>query len=78
MVLLAFFPEVIDLGLTSQHSFVTYGPSHNQSLGFHADDSEVTFNFRLGGDFIGSDLISRSALFWAYANISHVRRTHRD
>lgn len=69
----AFFPEVVDSGLTSQHSFfVTYGPSHNRSLGFHADDSEVTFNFCLGGNFIGSDLY-----FQGRRCFEHMQTPHR-
>ena len=39
------------------HAFwVNYGKHTDQSLGFHADDSEVTFNFCLGDDFQGSEL----------------------
>lgn len=36
--------------------FVHYGKDSDQSLGFHADDSEITFNFCLGQDFQGSEL----------------------
>ena len=51
------FPE-LDLGLLDHHHAfsVTYGDQYNRSLGFHADDSEVTFNFCLSGDFVGSEL----------------------
>ena len=68
----AFFPEIVDSGLTSQHSFfVTYGQSHNHSLGFHADDSEVTFNFCLGGDFIGSDLYFQGRRCFGHMQTPH-------
>jgi hypothetical protein len=67
------YPEVHDEGLDHHHAFsVTYGKNHNRSLGFHADDSEVTFNFCLGGDFIGSELY-----FQGRRCFNHMQTDHR-
>lgn len=67
------FPEVRDEGVDHHHAFsVTYGDEHNRSLGFHADDSEVTFNFCVGGEFIGSDLY-----FQGRRCFNHMQTDHR-
>ena len=72
-IVLELFPEVRDGGVDHHHAFsVTYGESHNRSLGFHADDSEVTFNFCLDGDFIGSDLY-----FQGRRCFNHMQTDHR-
>lgn len=67
------FPELPVGQIDHHHAFsVTYGSNHNRSLGFHADDSEVTFNFCLGGDFIGSDLY-----FQGRRCFNHLQTPHR-
>ena len=67
------YPEVRDKNLDHHHAFsVTYGKKHNRSLGFHADDSEVTFNFCLGGNFIGSELY-----FQGRRCFNHMQTDHR-
>ena len=72
-IVLELFPEVRDGGVDHHHAFsVTYGDDHNRSLGFHADDSEVTFNFCLGGEFIGSDLY-----FQGRRCFNHMQTDHR-
>lgn len=72
-VVLELFPEVRDGGVDHHHAFsVTYGDEHNRSLGFHADDSEVTFNFCLSGEFIGSDLY-----FQGRRCFNHMQSNHR-
>jgi hypothetical protein len=50
------FPE---LGpLDHQYAFAaTYGQGLDRSLGFHADDSEITLNLCLGHDFDGGTLV---------------------
>lgn len=72
-VVLEIYPELRDGGVDHHHAFsVTYGDEHNRSLGFHADDSEVTFNFCLGGEFIGSDLY-----FQGRRCFNHMQTDHR-
>ena len=72
-IVLELFPEVRDGGVDHHHAFsVTYGDDHNRSLGFHADESEVTFNFCLGGEFIGSDLY-----FQGRRCFNHMQTDHR-
>ena len=72
-IVLELFPEIRDGGVDHHHAFsVTYGDDHNRSLGFHADDSEVTFNFCLGGEFIGSDLY-----FQGRRCFNHMQTDHR-
>ncbi len=67
------FPEVVDQGVDHHHAFtVTYGKGFNQKLGFHADDSEVTFNFCLGDSFVGSDLY-----FQGRRCFQHMQSPHR-
>jgi len=44
-------------GLDAHHSYlIEYGSELDESLAWHADDSEVTLNLCLGDDFIGSEL----------------------
>ena len=72
-VVLEIYPDLRDGGIDHHHAFsVTYGPEYNRSLGFHADDSEVTFNFCLGGEFIGSDLY-----FQGRRCFNHMQTDHR-
>ena len=72
-IVLELFPEVRDEGVDHHHAFsVTYGTTHNRSLGFHADDSEVTFNFCVGGEFVGSDLY-----FQGRRCFNHMQTDHR-
>lgn len=53
----ALFPELAAWTLESQHSYVVdYGDEGDSDLGFHVDDSVLTMNLCLGGDFDGSDL----------------------
>ena len=67
------FPAFFDYEIDHHHSFtVTYGSTHNRSLGFHADDSEVTFNFCLDGDFVGSELY-----FQGRRCFDHLQTLHR-
>ena len=43
--------------VSEQHSYVVrYGPGYDQDLGFHVDDSEVTFNLCLSVSGEGSEL----------------------
>ena len=76
-IVLELFPEVRDGGVDHHHAFtVTYGESHNRSLGFHADDSEVTFNFCLGGKFIGSDLYFQGRRCFNHMQTDHKPEEH--
>jgi hypothetical protein len=51
------FPEVGGGELDSHHGFVVqYRMDGDRSLGFHADDAEVTMNLCLRGSFEGGDL----------------------
>ena len=71
------FRELRDGGVDHHHAFtVTYGESHNRSLGFHADDSEVTFNFCLAGDFIGSELYFQGRRCFNHMQTSHRPEEH--
>lgn len=54
------FPEFGGGSIDEQHGFlVEYGRDRDRDLGFHVDDSEVTLNLCLGGDFAGSELYFR-------------------
>lgn len=76
-IVLELFPEVREGGVNQHHAFtVTYGESHNRSLGFHADDSEVTFNFCLGGEFIGSDLYFQGRRCFTHMQTNHRPEEH--
>ena len=71
------FPELVEDGLDHQHSFfVTYGKNSNKMLGFHADDSEVTFNFCLGGSFIGSELYFQGRRCFKHMQTPHKPNEH--
>ncbi len=53
----ALFPEVGGAELTDHHAFaVAYGPGADRELGFHVDESEVTFNLCLSAEGQGGDL----------------------
>jgi len=46
--------------LDDHHGFVVdYARGKDEELGFHVDDSEVTLNLCLAGDFVGSELYVR-------------------
>ncbi|MFT5683543.1 MAG: hypothetical protein ACI8RZ_004475 [Myxococcota bacterium] len=51
------FPEVGGASLDDQHGFIVeYTRGGDRDLGFHVDDSEVTLNLCLGGEFSGGAL----------------------
>ncbi len=54
------FADVGGDTLDGQHGFLAeYGPTTDESLGYHVDDSAVTLNLCLGGEFNGSELYFR-------------------
>jgi len=51
-------PERLQLQADSLHGYVVrYGPSWDQDLGFHVDDSFLTLNICLNDGFTGSELV---------------------
>ena len=51
------FPEVGGEHLDEHHGFIVeYQRGGDRDLGFHVDDSEVTLNLCLGGEFSGGEL----------------------
>lgn len=72
-----YFPEFSGFPIDHHHSFtVTYGQRYDRSLGFHADDSEITFNFCLGGDFIGSELYFQGRRCFQHMQTEHHPAEH--
>ncbi|GJN05605.1 hypothetical protein PR202_ga23252 [Eleusine coracana subsp. coracana] len=52
------YPELGALSLDSHHTFVT-SYIQGEGEGFHVDDSEVTVNVCIGGEFTGGDMYFR-------------------
>lgn len=56
------YPHLARHRLDHHHGFVVdYARDRDEDLAFHADDSEVTLNLCLGGEFQGSELVLRGA-----------------
>lgn len=52
------FPELKLPPLDRVHGFlVEYGTGRDQDLAYHVDDSELTLNLCLDGDFVGSEVV---------------------
>ena len=71
------FPEVGGDSLDSQHGFiVNYGMAGDTDLGFHVDNSEVTLNLCIGGDFIGSEVYFQGRRCSEHRQTPHLDEEH--
>lgn len=73
------FPEVGGESIDEQHSFIVdYGMSRDTDLGFHVDNSEVTLNFCIGGNFTGSNLYFQGRRCAEHRQTHHKPQEHLE